>query len=82
MTRQDARGDGEQCSCSPSQAEEEVPQLVHPQDQQHGAGALRPSEGAAGVTGEHSHGNATAKEELPQTQGEQGQTGEREVSSH
>ncbi|XP_056913855.1 WD repeat-containing protein 37 isoform X3 [Takifugu flavidus] len=50
VTRRDARGDGEQCRCSPSQAEEEVPQLVHPQDQQHGAGALRAAEGAAGVT--------------------------------
>lgn len=74
MIGRDARGDGEQYSCSPSQAEEEVPQPVHPQDQQHRAGPVRPAERDAGVTGDNSHhDNTTAKEggeEPPQ-----GQTG-------
>lgn len=44
LGQRDASGEWEQRRCSPGQAEEEVPQLVHPQDQQHRAGALRPAE--------------------------------------
>lgn len=63
--RRDAGGDREQHSCSPSQAEEKVPQPVDPQDQQHRAGSLWPAERDAGVTGEKQrgkrHGQAPAQ---------------------
>lgn len=52
--RRDAGGEREQRGGPPGQAEEEVPQPVHPQDQQHRAGPLRPAERPAGGTGDHS----------------------------
>lgn len=61
----DARGDREQCGGSPGQAEEEVPQPVHPQDQQHRAGALRAAERDARVTGEN---RASAQLKVKQAQ--------------
>lgn len=73
----DAGGDCEQHSCSPGQAEEKVPQPVHPPDQQHRAGSLRPAERDAGVTGDrslaerHGHGHSSA-------QGQRTQRGSRE----
>lgn len=49
--RRDAGGKREQRRPA-GEAEEEVPQLVHPQDQQHGAGSVRPAERHAGGTGD------------------------------
>lgn len=52
--RRDAGGEREQRRRPSGQTEEEVPQPVHPQDQQHRAGALWSAERHAGGTGEDS----------------------------
>lgn len=52
--RRDAGGEREQRRRPPGQAEEEVPQPVDPQDQQHRAGSLWPAERHAGGTGDDS----------------------------
>lgn len=50
--RRDAGRKWKQRCRPPGQAEEEISQLVHPQDQQHRAGALWPAERDAGRTGD------------------------------
>ncbi len=67
--RRDAGGERERGRRPPGQAEEEVPQPVDPQDQQHRAGSLRPAERHAGGTGDGSliytaktHKNTSAEE--------------------
>lgn len=52
--RRDAGGEWEQRRCPPGQTEEEVPQPVDPQDQQHRTGSLRPAERHAGGAGKDS----------------------------
>lgn len=54
--RGDAGGEWEQLCCPPGEAEEEVSQSVHPQDQQHRTGPFGPAErhtGGAGNTDSH-----------------------------
>lgn len=49
--RRDACRKWKQCILPPGQAEAQVPQPVHPSDQQHRAGAHRFTEGDVGGTG-------------------------------
>lgn len=59
--QRDAGGEREQRRRPSGQTEEEVPQLVHPPDQQHRAGSLGPAERHAGGTGELSDGHNAQK---------------------